>query len=164
MQVLVLNQSFQAISLCDPRRALVLVMLEKAELISDVANLRLRSVSQDFSFPSIIRLRRYVHVPYQKVALTRHNVYKRDGNKCVYCNSTQHLTLDHVIPKAKGGKTAWNNLVTACRKCNAQKGDMTPEEAGLELQRDPFRPSFIMFLSHYGGQIQDDWKPYLLAS
>lgn len=162
MQVLVLNQDYQAISLCDPERALVLVMLRKAEMITDVPERRFRSVSEEFSFPSIIRLYRYVKLPFKKVSLSRQNIFKRDGNRCVYCGSRERLTVDHVVPRAQGGRTVWNNLVTACYKCNSQKGDLTPEQAGMPLAYQPFRPSFIMYLSKYSGKVKEDWKPYLL--
>lgn len=162
MQVLVLNQDYQAISLCDPERALVLVMLKKAEMVTDVPQRRFRSVRNEFRFPSIIRLFTYVNLPYKKISLTRQNVFKRDRNRCVYCGSREKLTVDHVIPRAQGGRTVWNNLVTACYKCNSKKGDMRPEEAGMPLGNKPFRPSFIMYLSQFSGKVNEDWKPYLL--
>lgn len=163
-QVLVLNQDYQAISLCDPSRALVLVLLKKAELVSDVSDRKFRSVSAEFSFPSVIRLYNYVKVPYKKVSMTRQNIFKRDGSRCVYCGATEHLTLDHVIPRARGGSSTWDNLVTACHRCNTSKGDLTPEEAGMKIHYAPFRPSFIMYLSQFSTRINDDWKPYLMMN
>ncbi len=163
-KVLVLNQDYQAISLCEPNRALVLVLLKKAELISDVSHRKFRSIDQEFCFPSIIRLFAYVNVPYKKVAMTRHNIFKRDGNQCVYCGKKDNLTLDHIHPRAKGGRSTWDNLVTACQKCNSLKGDQTPEEAGLTMRFIPFRPSFIMYLSRFSSRVNEDWKPYLFMS
>lgn len=96
--------------------------------------------------------------------LTREHVYRRDGHRCVYCGNTQHLTLDHVIPKAKGGRTHWTNLVTACRACNAKKGDFSLEEAGMALAHPPYRPSFLMLLGHYAGPVQESWLPYLMMA
>ncbi|MEM7373947.1 MAG: HNH endonuclease [Bacteroidota bacterium] len=162
MQVLVLNQDYQAISLCDPQRATVLLMLRKAELVSDVTDKKMRSVKMEFDYPSIIRLSAYVNLPFKKVSLTRQNVFKRDGNKCVYCGSRERLTLDHLIPRAQGGRTIWGNLVTACYKCNSKKGDLSLEESGLTLNTFPYRPSFIMYISQFSGSINEDWKPYLL--
>lgn len=164
MQVLVLNQDYQAISLCEPERALVLVMLKKAEMVTDVPERRFRSIQSEFRFPSIIRLFTYVQLPFKKVSLSRQNVFKRDGNRCVYCGSRDKLTVDHVVPRAQGGRTVWNNLVTACYKCNSRKGDLTPEEAGMDMPFKPFRPSFIMFLSQFSGSVNEDWKPYLLMA
>jgi len=161
--VLVLNQDYQAISLCDVNRALVLVLMKKAEMVTDVESRRIRSVNREFQFPSIIRLYQYVNLPYQKVRLTRHNIFKRDGNKCVYCGNTERLTIDHLIPRADGGRTTWDNLVTACEKCNAQKGKMSVEQAGFSLDYQPFRPSFIMFLSNFS-KVNEDWKPFLMMT
>jgi 5-methylcytosine-specific restriction endonuclease McrA len=160
MQSLVLNLDYQAIALCEPERALVLVLEGKAELIAPVDGRYFRSVRQRFPVPSVIRLRRYLQLPFQRVALTRHNVFRRDGFRCAYCGSVHDLSLDHVLPRAQGGKTHWKNLVTACRPCNSRKGDRTPEEAGLELPVQPFRPSFIMFLTGTR-DLQPAWKPYL---
>ena len=103
-QVLVLNQDYQAISLCAPERAIVLVLMKKAELVSDVTSQKMRSVKQEFKFPSVIRLHQFVYLPFKKVALTRENVFKRDGHECVYCGSTKNLTLDHLVPRAQGGR------------------------------------------------------------
>jgi 5-methylcytosine-specific restriction endonuclease McrA len=162
--VLVLNQDYQAIGVCSVERAFVLVLLQKAELLSDNPKRQLKSVQQDFRFPSIIRLYRYVHIPYKRVNLSRHNIFKRDRNRCVYCGTKDSLTIDHVVPRSQGGRDSWHNLVTACQKCNAKKGNMTPEEAGMELRHKPFRPSFVMFLSNFAGDIREDWKPYLYMS
>lgn len=162
--VLVLNQDYQAIGVCSTERAFILTLLEKAEMLSHNPAKRLRSVNKEFYFPSIIRLFSYVHFPYKKVNLSRHNIFKRDSHSCVYCGSKDALTIDHVVPRSNGGRDAWENLVTACQKCNSRKGSMTPEEAGLTLGYQPFRPSFVMFLSKFSGQVREDWKPYLYMS
>jgi 5-methylcytosine-specific restriction endonuclease McrA len=162
--VLVLNQSYQAISICSVERAFVLVLLKKAEMLTENPGKKLRTIDSEFNYPSIIRLHRYVQIPYKKVNLTRQNIFKRDRNRCVYCNSREHLTIDHVVPKAFGGRDSWENLVTACQKCNSKKGSLTLEQAGMEMRQEPFRPSFVMFLSNFAGTIRDDWKPYLYVS
>lgn len=163
-KVLVLNQDFQAITVCSVQRAFVLVYMEKAELVSDIKDRALVSMAERFQFPSIIRLYSYINLPYRRVALSRHNVYKRDGYRCGYCGSRDMLTLDHVFPKSRGGKDSWQNLVTACQKCNTYKGNRTPEEAEMPLGQPPFRPSHIMYLRDFSGKIQEDWKPYLLMN
>ncbi|MEM1000229.1 MAG: HNH endonuclease [Bacteroidota bacterium] len=163
-KVLVLNQDYQAISVCTAERAFILVFLNKAETIANNKAKVLRSMNETFSYPSIIRLVRYVHLPYKRVALSRQNIFKRDGYQCVYCSSRDNLTLDHVIPRSKGGRDSWHNLVTACQKCNTQKGDRTPEEAEMPMSHKPFRPSFIMYLREFSGKVSDDWKPYLLMN
>jgi 5-methylcytosine-specific restriction endonuclease McrA len=162
--VLVLNQDYQAISLCSPERAFVLCLLNKAEMVSNRKTKVLRSVAGDYAFPSIIRLVRFVQLPYKKVSLTRQNVFKRDGFRCAYCGTRDQLTLDHVIPRSRGGQDSWQNLITACQRCNTQKGDRTPEEAEMQLSHNPFRPSFIMFLRDFNGKVQEEWKPYLLMN
>lgn len=162
--VLVLNQNYQAIGICSVERAFVLVLLSKAEMLSDNPQKRLKSIQREFKFPSIIRLQRFVKLPYKRVNLSRHNIFKRDNNQCVYCGTKDALTIDHVVPKSTGGRDSWENLVTACQRCNAKKGSMTLEEAGMDLRHKPFRPSFVMFLSNYSGGVRDDWKPYLYMS
>ncbi len=162
--VLVLNQNYQAIGVCSVQRAFILVYLRKAEMLSELADKKLHSISQSFSFPSVIRLNRYINIPYKKVNLSRYNIFKRDGNRCVYCNSSEGLTIDHVVPRSMGGRDSWENLVTACQKCNARKGNMTPEQADMRMRSEPFRPSFVMFLSNYHGVVREDWKPYLYMS
>lgn len=162
--VLVLNSDYQAITICSVERAFVLIFLDKAEMLSDNPKRRLVSVNSEFKFPSIIRLKRYVQLPYKRVNLSRHNVFKRDGNRCVYCGSRDNLTIDHVKPKSQGGRDSWDNLVAACQRCNAKKGSMTPEQAGLSMTHKPFRPSFVMFLSNFAGNVREDWRPYLYMS
>lgn len=163
-KVLVLNQDYQAISVCSVERAFVLVFLKKAELVSDLAAKQIRSVGAAFQYPSIIRLYRYVQIPYKKVALSRVNVYKRDAYRCQYCSSRDDLTLDHILPRSRGGKDTWTNLVTACQKCNTMKGDRTPAEADMPLLMKPYRPSFIMYLRDFSGNVHEAWKPYLLMN
>ena len=163
-KVLVLNQDYQAISVCSVERAFVLVYLRKAEMVSDNKDRSLQSINQLFSYPSIIRLHKFVNVPYKKVTLSRQNIYKRDGFRCAYCSSRKDLTLDHLVPKSQGGPDSWYNLITACQKCNTLKGNRSLEEAGLSLQRPPFKPSFIMFLRDFSGRVQEDWKPFLMMA
>ncbi len=163
-KVLVLNQDYQAVTVCSAERAFVLVFLQKAEMISERTAKVLRSVSKEFQYPSIIRLNRFVNLPFKRVALSRVNIYKRDGYACVYCGNKDNLTLDHVIPRSRGGRDQWDNLVTACQRCNTEKGDRTPEEAEMQMRHQPFRPSFIMYLRDCHGKVQEEWRPYLLMN
>lgn len=160
-KVLILNQDYRALTVCSVQKAFILVFLKKAELVAESANVSLRTVTAHYPMPSIIRLFRYVNLPYKGVMLSRQNIFKRDGGKCQYCSSTRDLTLDHVIPRSRGGKSSWDNLVTACKSCNSKKGDFTPEEANMPLLRQPFKPSFIMFLRDFSGPVEENWKPYL---
>ncbi|MBL6448301.1 HNH endonuclease [Fulvivirga sp. 29W222] len=160
-KVLVLNQDNSPISVCTVQRAFLLTYLRKTELVEAANGYRINSVSQSFPMPSVIRLTKYVNVPYKGVALTRQNVFKRDSFSCQYCGADRDLTLDHVTPRSKGGRSAWNNLVTACKRCNARKGDNTPDEAGIKLKVKPFRPTYVMFLRDFSGFHCEEWKPYL---
>lgn len=159
--VLVLNQDFTPISVCSVQRAFLLVFLEKAEMLSEKPDAALRSVNQCFPFPSVIRIVQYVHIPYKGVVLTRRNVFKRDGFSCQYCGKTKELTLDHLVPRSKGGKSTWTNLVTACKSCNARKGDYSPDQVGLRLFRKPIKPSYVMFLRSTTNEMRQDWIPFL---
>jgi 5-methylcytosine-specific restriction endonuclease McrA len=161
-RVLVLNADYQAIGVVNAQRAFILVYLRKAEIVEDFPELSLRSATKTFKYPAVIRLYRYVNSPYRKVALTRANIFRRDDNKCVYCGSSQQLTIDHVIPRSAGGSDNWENLVTACRSCNTRKGNRTPEESNMPLLRKPCRPSYIMFLSAGAGNFPSQWHPYIM--
>ena len=163
-KVLILNADFRAFSVCSVYKAFLLVYLEKAEVVKKAENSVLRTVNRVYDMPSIIRLNQYVNIPYKGVIMTRQNIFKRDGNKCVYCSSPESLTLDHVLPRSRGGGSNWNNLVTACKTCNSKKGDFLPEEIGMELPYKPFKPSFIMFLRDFSGLGDDSWMPYLQVS
>ena len=162
--VLVLNADYQALSVCSVERAVVLVMLRKAELVEAQPGRALRSMTTRFPWPSVVRLRGYVRVPYRKVLLTRRNLLRRDSHACQYCGAMERLTLDHVLPKSRGGPDTWENLVAACVPCNTRKGNRTPDEAGMPLRRQPFRPSHVMYMRDFLGATEDAWKPYLFAA
>jgi len=122
MKALVLNLDYTPISVCTVQRAFLLVYLNKAELIKANTNYAFHTVNRVFSMPTVIKINKYVNIPYKGVVLSRENVFKRDGFTCQYCGTNKELTLDHLIPKAKGGETSWSNLVTACKQCNSKKG------------------------------------------
>jgi 5-methylcytosine-specific restriction endonuclease McrA len=116
-------------------------------------------------YPSIVRLCVFVRVPYKKIVLSRKNILRRDGHSCQYCGRTDTmLTVDHIIPKAKGGPDSWENLVAACVSCNNKKGDRTLHEAEMTLLRRPIRPNHVMFIRHFVGTVDDHWKPYLFMN
>lgn len=160
-KVLVLNQDYTALAVCSIPKAFLLVYLNKADLVAESENEQLHSISQAFPMPSVIRLHKYIYMPYKGVILSRQNIFRRDHNVCQYCGSKDDLTLDHVMPKSRGGRTTWDNLTTACRRCNSKKGDLTPEEANMPLKSKPFKPSFIMFLRDLGGSLESSWIPFL---
>ncbi|HJY63569.1 MAG TPA: HNH endonuclease [Ignavibacteria bacterium] len=149
-------------SICNVQRAIILLFLGKAELIAAKDSKLVKSVSRAMPFPTIVRLRIYIRVPYKKIVLSRKNILRRDHHKCQYCNKSDlPLTIDHIVPKSKGGDDSWENLVAACVRCNNKKGDRSPEEALMPLIRRPNKPSHITFMKHFVGKIDDQWKPYL---
>ena len=163
-QVLVLNQDYQPLSVCGVKKSLMLLFLEKADLLHPHPVRRIRTVSREWEFPSVIRLRKYARVPFQSIMLTRKNILRRDGNRCQYCGTHEDLTIDHVVPRSRGGADTWENLVTACHRCNHRKGNRTPREADMPLMREPFRPHHIVFLQGAVSQVADEWRPYLYLS
>ncbi len=160
-KTLVLNQDYRALTICASTRAFLLVFMQKAEMVSDVKNEYLHTVSSTYAIPSVIRLRDYVSMPYKGVILTRQNIFRRDDHKCQYCGASQELTLDHVLPRSRKGGTTWDNLVTACKPCNTRKGNQLPEEAGMPLKMKPFKPSFLMFLRDFSGPVHNEWMEFL---
>lgn len=164
-KVLVLNHNYEPLSVCHVKKAVVLLYLGKAELIEPYDDKYLHSVSLTIPFPSIVRLSSYVRVPYKKIVLSRKNILRRDGHRCQYCARTDvALTVDHVIPRARGGEDSWENLVTACVRCNNKKGDRSPAEAHMQLIRKPIRPNHVMFLRDFVGEVDERWKPYLFMN
>ena len=160
-RVLLLNQNYEPLSVCSAKRAIVLVIEGKAELIAPADGLKLRTVSMAYSLPSVVRLWQYKKVPYKRIMLTRKNIIMRDDGRCQYCGTNKGpMTVDHVLPKRVGGRDTWHNLVCACARCNNKKGDRTPEQAGMKLLRRPSRPSYITFIQRNYG-VADQWRPYL---
>jgi 5-methylcytosine-specific restriction endonuclease McrA len=163
--VLILNQNYEPLSICNVKKAIILLYLGKAELIEALNGKVLHSISATMPFPSIVRLSVFIHVPYKKIILSRKNILRRDGHRCQYCGRTDvSLTVDHIIPKARLGEDSWENLVTACVECNNRKGDRMPDEANMKLMRRPMRPNHVTFLRHFVGTIDDGWKPYLFMN
>ncbi len=159
--VLVLNQTYYPISVTTVKKAIILLFLEKAELIKFDSKVFIRSSSTQFPQPTIIRLMDYRNYP-KTIDLTRRNIHRRDGMRCQYCGkSNVQLTIDHIIPRSRGGKDEWENLVTACVSCNNKKGNRTPEEAGMKLLSKPKKPSPLLFIRQHFQQTDSDWKDYL---
>ncbi len=136
-QVLVLNASREPLHICSRRRAVVLMYKGKAVAIEHKG-----AEINGVAGPSVIMLCDYVRIPYTKVALNRSNVLHRDNYTCQYCGvKRNNLTLDHVLPRCRGGRDTWENLVAACNSCNERKGHRLPREAGMTLFRRPVRPN-----------------------
>ena len=136
--VLVLNASYEPLNITSWRRATVMLLKGKAEGLEHASDQPLRP---GFNRPSVIRLRQFVRVPFRALPLTRRNLFHRDGHRCQYCGSnSERLSIDHVIPRSRGGNHSWDNVTTACLRCNVHKGNRTPREAGMVLLRSPRRP------------------------
>ncbi len=159
--VLVLNQDYSVLTLCSVERAVILILLQKADIVESLPDQFVRSPSRHVPCPSIVRLKAYVAVPYKRIMISRKNVLRRDRFRCQYCGSRDLLTIDHVMPRSRGGRDTWDNLVAACTRCNNRKGNRTPEEASMPLLRKPFRPTHVMFIRDYIGTVHEAWKPYL---
>ncbi len=160
-KVLILNADYRALSVCNVYKAFILVYLDKAVVVDRAKDHKIRTVTASYEIPTIIKLHSYVSVPYKGVMLSRQNIFKRDNHRCVYCGNHQNLTLDHVLPRSRGGNTSWTNLVTACKFCNAKKGDNLPEEAGMNLPYKPYKPSFVLFMKDSTHGYEESWKPFL---
>lgn len=164
-KVLVLNASYEPLSICDARNAILLLFGGKAVVVVNHPERSVRSISTTFPLPVIVRLTCFVRVPFRNAPLNRKNLLKRDEFRCQYCGrSDRPLTLDHILPKSRGGEESWENLITACRPCNSIKGDRTPAEAGMNLLQKPFRPTHIMMIRQHVPPVAEAWKPYLFMS
>lgn len=166
--VLVLNATYEPLNVVSVRRAVVLLLKEKAELV-EAAEAKLRAECLEVPVPLVIRLVTYVKVPRRwfNLPVSRRTVLSRDNYTCQYCGDQPgkgELTIDHVLPRSRGGGHTWENVVAACGSCNHRKGDRTPEEAGMPLRRKPYRPRYIAItlLGHAG--TREVWEKYLALS
>ncbi len=164
-KVLILNQTFEPLQVCGTRRAVILLFTGKAERVEDTA-LVMRSPSLAFAVPLVIRLQHFVRKPITPaISFNKKNILKRDAYTCQYCgrNGGERMTIDHIIPKSLGGRTVWENVVSACRACNLKKGNRRPGEAGMHLLRKPTRPhsfSYLGILARASPQYEG-WRKYL---
>lgn len=161
-KTLVLDSSYIPRSIVSSARAFVIVYKGNAEIIENhPAHFKMVDEDLKINKPSIIRIPRYIKHNKHSVPSNRQNVFKRDNYQCVYCGNRdkKKLTIDHVIPQSKGGGNTWENLVTACQKCNNEKADMTPQQYGVEIDK-PRKPHYTMLLKQLN-YIYEAWKPYL---
>jgi 5-methylcytosine-specific restriction endonuclease McrA len=161
-QVLVLNASYEPLNVTTVRRAHVLVYKGKAEVIEEL-DTPLHSATDTYPWPHVIRLVAYVRVPRAvQRKISRRALFARDGWRCAYCGATNgRLTLDHVVPRSKGGESVWENVVTACAPCNHKKGDRLLHEASMELRYPPSAPAPVLFIRLAAPKIPSGWQPYL---
>jgi 5-methylcytosine-specific restriction endonuclease McrA len=188
--VLVLNRFYMAVHVVSVRRAFALLCRELAEVVHieegqyanynfeswrEISELKasyktphedwIRAVNFEIQVPRVIRLLFYDRLPKQTIRFNRRNIFARDANRCQYCGRrfpTSELSLDHVIPRSRGGETSWENIVCSCVKCNVKKGGRTPHEASMQLIRPPVRPKRSPLLSiKLGNPKYESWKTFL---
>jgi 5-methylcytosine-specific restriction endonuclease McrA len=161
--VLVLNQSYEPLTVCRARRAIVLIYQGKAEMIENGAGY-IHTLQKAVEIPSVIRLQQFVRRPSRVRKMSRYEIFNRDHYTCQYCGAqSKHLTLDHVMPRSRHGEHTWENVVSACEYCNRKKAGRTPKEANMKLARTPAPPTGsplfnipYQFLNH-----RDEWQKYL---
>lgn len=162
-QALVLNATYEPLCVVSSRRALMLMLEHKAEMLHPSDRV-LRSEKLCLEEPSVVRMRYYVRVPYHaRAALNRRAVFARDGHKCQYCGAEAE-SIDHVVPKSRGGGHSWDNVVAACRACNFHKKDRLLEEIGMRLRHPPAPPRQRTFLLLANARMRSEWSAYLGAS
>ncbi|MFD5321678.1 HNH endonuclease [Streptomyces sp. NPDC127098] len=158
-QTLVLNASYEPLSTVSLRRAVVLVIQHKAVVEHEHPGLRVRAAAMDLPVPQVIRLRRYVKVPFrQRAPWSRRGVLVRDRHRCAYCGR-RATTIDHVLPRSQGGRDTWLNTVAACAEDNHRKANRTPAEAGMRLLSEPFEPTPADALLLAVGALAEDALP-----
>jgi 5-methylcytosine-specific restriction endonuclease McrA len=162
----VLNASYEPINVCTVRRAAVLVLKDRAEIL-ERGEWALHAENMTLPRPAVIRLKAYVRIPRDahRRKITRRAVFARDGWTCQYCGHERgNLTVDHVIPRSKGGGSGWDNIVTCCAPCNRRKGDRLPRQANMVPHRTPRAPSATIFIHVATPVIPQAWEQYLVAA
>jgi len=174
-RVLLINISYEPITVINVARSILLIYKGKAQIIEHEEEIKLRSSGRfnpktnkrenwEINCPTVLRLKKYVKVPRRNLLPVKSNICQRDRYICQYCGIELNfidLTLDHVIPYSKGGKSTWENLVASCSRCNNKKGDRTPKQAGMKLLSKPKKPHAFQTLRFYIKTIRSPWKPYL---
>ncbi len=164
VQVLVLNASYEPLNITTWRRATVLMLKGKAESLEEDSSRYIRS---DTKLPTVIRLRYFIKVPYRQLALTRKNLLQRDNNCCQYCGyKGEKLSIDHILPRSRGGGDNWENVTTACLSCNVMKGNRTPQEANMHLRSKPYKPlSTLNFEAskQINSGRHKEWRKYVIG-
>ena len=157
---LVLNATYEPLGVVPARRAVVLVLADKAEVIHHNGE-AFRSEHLEIAVPSVIRLRYFVRVPYQRRApLSRRAVFLRDGGRCQYCGDKAE-SIDHVIPRSRGGEHTWENVVAACERCNSAKRDRLLEDTTMRLRHNPSAPQHLNWVVVSVGHVPEHWEQYL---
>lgn len=159
-RVLVLNSSYLPTGTIGWKKGIKLLFQNKADIL-ETSHYKIHTVNTHYTIPAVIRLKNYNNVPFVNYKYCRKNVYKRDKYRCRYCNkflkNSNEITIDHMVPKSKGGTDSWENTVTSCMKCNHKKKNRTPEEAGMTLLPGRLKPTYFTALAN----INDTWTKYL---
>jgi 5-methylcytosine-specific restriction endonuclease McrA len=156
-QVLVLNSDFTPLNVTSLQKSVKLVLKGKAEVLKENIE-KILTTSGEFVRPLIIRLLNYVKFRTKPIKISRHRIYARDNHQCVYCGSKKSLTIDHVIPRSKGGLNTWTNMVTSCFSCNVKKGDKSLEQSKMKLNSQPYEPQF--FTEIVGRSLENVWETF----
>jgi len=157
-KVLVLNCDYSPLNVTSQKRGFKLVYKGKAEVVKDSSEY-ISTVYSEYVRPLIIRLLKYVSINKKHLKVSKNRIYRRDNFECVYCGSKKSLTIDHVIPKSKGGDNSWHNMVTCCNQCNFKKADRTPSEANMPMIKKPFEPAvYSEILTSSIGEVWNDFK------
>lgn len=160
--VLVLNMTYEPINVTTVRRAVLLLLKEKAEVLEVDEGFELRAETMSISRPVVVRLTTYIRLPRDSNRrLTRRTILARDRWTCQYCGSEERLTIDHVVPRSKGGEHTWTNVVACCSPCNHQKGDASLRDVGMKLARIPRAPAPSVFVYMGARQAPVAWEPWL---
>ena len=160
---LVLNATYEPLSVVPSRRAACLVLADKADLVEDDGT-HLHSANLAIPNPLVIRLRYVVKVPYhRRTALSRRAIFMRDEHRCQYCGGHAD-SIDHVLPRSRGGRNEWENVAAACRPCNLHKRDRTPDEANMRLMRAPRAPREQAWVTVSVTRVPEAWKPYIAVA
>lgn len=160
--VLVLNQSYEPLNICQAKRALALVISGKAEMLENGLD-HICTPTAAYAVPSVIRLEYIIRRPRTERKLTRVGIFHRDGYVCQYCGRKDQLTIDHVIPRFRGGQNTWDNVVACCIPCNRKKAGLAIEESGMKLKRPPAKPhgNYGFFIPHRYLNYAERWRKYL---
>lgn len=159
-RALVLNATYEPIGVVSSRRAVVLALADKVDVLADTGA-HVDSEHLSVLIPSVVRLRYFVNVPYERHApLNRRAVFTRDKGRCQYCHRAAE-SIDHIHPRSRGGKHEWTNVVACCRKCNAAKGDRLLDECSLRLHQPPTVPTKYAWVAVAVGSVPEAWSPYL---
>jgi 5-methylcytosine-specific restriction endonuclease McrA len=162
MKTLVLNAGYEPLAVVSFKRALILVLSNKATVLAQSGDEQMHSANATFELPSVILLQRYVRVPTsRRIPVSRRGVLRRDGHRCAYCAKSAN-TIDHVQPKSRGGKDTWENLVACCLKCNNAKGDRTLSEIGWSLKSTPRMPQGLAWTVRGAERIEPAWDDFLM--